>query len=262
MNLAALIKNNLNNAETASTENMFIDRPIVTSSTEKSSESDEVETEQIIDTDKSTLTDLIPQFTDFKSLVNSNSDNLRYTKCLPVDSIEGVMLSDGIVFLKPVGEENKIIQLYKNMHKFHVPDLRVEYLKLCGENGYLIKYQNDGDYHWRVYNLKTTAYMVLFCRVDDDHIPIYINRYLRSMKPKFVFSNDYILLNPTMISDKINDNTDFNPEKYCEYYPRLYKRMSELTSKKVTFDIYQGALKKYIDVVHTITIINAMLKSL
>jgi len=193
-----------------------------------------------------------------KDYINTNVEKLQYTKYIDISSEE--LSDDGIIILKSIGDDkNKIIQLYKNMNDYNVLDKNLEYMKLCGENGFLIKYESENNYHWKLYGTKSNISVVLFLDIGDKQYPLYIEKTTKTKFTDSYVPDEVHIFNTEEYLNRLDDDSNFDIEECCIYYHPFYKKMDELTSKKLVVDKLHDILMKTYDVAHCLKIINAML---
>jgi len=206
-------------------------------------------------TPESLLVDVV----DFKKHIGENIENLQYTKCLNITSND-ISNEDGIIMLKSVEGDKNIIQLYKNMNNYNIFDGEIDYMKLFGENGFMIKYKSIGDYHWKLYGAKSSMCVALFINIGEKQYPLFVDKFAKTKFDRLEWPDDFTLMTIEEYTSFMNDNSSFNIENCCVFYHPLYKKMDELNTKKLVIDKLHDILVKTYDVAHCIKVINAMIK--
>jgi len=199
----------------------------------------------------------IANVVDFKKNISDNINNLQFTKCLTITS-DDISNEDGIVILKSTEDSKSIIQLYKNMNNYNVFDHEVDYMKLCGENGFMIKYKSIDNYHWKLYGTKSSICVTMFIEVDENQYPIYHRKFTKTKFDKVELPENFYLMSVDEYREKLEDDSNFDIESCCIYYPPLYKKMDELITKKIVMQKLHDILVKTYDIAHCIKIFNAM----
>jgi len=195
---------------------------------------------------------------DLKKYISDNADKLQYTKYIDISS-DDITNEDGIVILKSIEENKNIIQLYKDMNNYNVFNNEIEYMKLFGENGFMIKYAAIGEYHFKLYGTKSSMCATLFISINDKQYPIYYEKFSKTKFDKLEWPDDFHLMSVEEYTNQLNDDRSFDIEDCCIYYNPLYKKMDELTTKKLVIDKLHEILTKTYDVSHCIKIINAII---
>jgi len=205
------------------------------------------------------LESLCADIIDFKKHIGSNINKLQYTKCVNISS-DDISNDDGIVILKSTEEDKNIIQLYKDMNHYGIFDYGIEYMKLFGENGFVIKYESNENYHWKLYGTKSSMCVTLFIDIDGKQYPVFYEKFTRTRFNKMEWPDDFHLMSVSEYINQLNDDSSFDIEDCCIYYPPLFKKADELTTKKLVIDRLHEILVKTYDVGHCIKVIDAMIK--
>jgi hypothetical protein len=261
MDLASIIQNSMameeENKVVSESEDICCPEPQIDHNEMIKMETVENATENTTDMRHTLVYDLI----NFKDLLLNNI-NLQYTKVIDTSNINDFSDEDGIVIFKSLIENNHTIQMYKNMNEYMIFDKSIESMNLFGENGFMIKFQNEDIYHWKAYGTKSTICFALFIEVNDKNYPLYMTKFVRNKVKKIEWNDSFVLLDATSFNAQLYNNDYFDAEDCCVYYSPFYKKMDELTDKQTTINKLHDILDKTYDVAHSMKLINAMINIL
>jgi len=260
MNLASMIERSINETIEECNVAHSSPSPDIDHNAMIEEDGDNFSSREVVDTDIISNTfdvnSLIYESINFETFLN-RTNNLQFTTKIDLTNISDIS-DNGIVILKSTEENNNNIQIYKHMNDYMVFDKSTDYMKLFGENGFVIKYESDGDYHWKIYGTKSNLCTVLFVDSNDHSYPIWFDKFRRNKNIEVNLDN-LIISDPETIERSIDDDSTFDAEDCCIYYTPFYQKMEMLTSKRIVINTLHDILNKTIDVAHSIKVINAMI---
>jgi len=198
-------------------------------------------------------TDLNIQIISFNTWVNNNSPNLQSVAKVDLVNLTN---ANNTTLLKSIDCELEIIQLYKNTDDYYVYSAPCSYMKLFGENGFLIQYEPINNYVIKLYGTRTNVYSTICYNYNNILFPIKFSKFIRNnIEPL----TETFAVNADDIEFRINDISNFDIEACYILHKTLVPVSKKNLTKPAMINYLINKNNKVFDVSHNIKIDNAII---